>query len=262
MSEETEPQVMILGTYHMANPGLDLVKTSIRDTLGAERQAEIEAVVARLAEFAPTQICVEATVESASIGERYVAYRSGGIGLSANEIEQIGFRLAERLGHERLYPVDYQLDWDGQRLFTFAEAHGNDAWLTRANHLISTIGPMMEEWDRCYSVGEILAIHNSEAMIALSQSLYADAVEVTDGLEFPGVETTAAWFTRNLRIWANIRRCIDSDSDRVLVLYGAGHLKYLRDFVRETTGVLEVPASGFLPPAPAEALRNASVLRL
>lgn len=239
-------QVMILGTYHMANPGLDLVKTTIRDTLGPERQSEIAAVVARLAEFAPTKICIEATPGNTRVHERY---RDPNVEFTANEIEQIGFRLGHQLGHEQLYPVDFHLDWDGAGLFEFAQTHCIDGWLAKANRLIAEIGPMMEAWDHDYSVGEILAIHNSEPMIRLSHSLYLDAVEVTDGVAFPGVDTTVNWYARNLRIWANIRRVVTA-GDRVLVLYGAGHVKYLRDFVRESSDFEEVPASNFLPESP------------
>lgn len=43
--------VLVLGTYHFANPGLDVVKVEVADVLSATRQAEIQAVVDALARF-------------------------------------------------------------------------------------------------------------------------------------------------------------------------------------------------------------------
>jgi hypothetical protein len=48
---ETKAQVMVLGTYHMANPGLDLVKVKIRDSMSPERQREIQELVVMPAKF-------------------------------------------------------------------------------------------------------------------------------------------------------------------------------------------------------------------
>ena len=59
-AQTPEISVLILGTYHMSNPKLDLVKTDIRDTMGADRQKEIVDLVAKIAKFRPTRIVVEA----------------------------------------------------------------------------------------------------------------------------------------------------------------------------------------------------------
>jgi hypothetical protein len=47
--DDGNARVMILGTYHMHNPGRDVVKSEIRPTLSPERQREIEQVVRELA---------------------------------------------------------------------------------------------------------------------------------------------------------------------------------------------------------------------
>lgn len=58
-------EVLFLGTYHFANPGLDVVKAEVDDVLAPGRQAEIEAVVHGLAGFRPTRIAVEARPDAA-----------------------------------------------------------------------------------------------------------------------------------------------------------------------------------------------------
>ena len=54
-------QVMVLGTYHFANPGQDVVNAEADDMLAPGRQAELEALTRQLAAFHPTAIAVETT---------------------------------------------------------------------------------------------------------------------------------------------------------------------------------------------------------
>jgi hypothetical protein len=51
--------VLVLGTYHMDNPGPDLHNTKADDVLAPKRQAEIEELTAVLARFRFTKIAVE-----------------------------------------------------------------------------------------------------------------------------------------------------------------------------------------------------------
>ena len=52
-------EVLVLGTYHMANPGRDIVNMQVDDVLAPKRQAEIAEVMAVLQKFRPTKIAVE-----------------------------------------------------------------------------------------------------------------------------------------------------------------------------------------------------------
>lgn len=54
-----EVQVLLLGTYHFAGSNGDAVQTPAEDVLGPARQAQLEELSARLAEWAPDQISVE-----------------------------------------------------------------------------------------------------------------------------------------------------------------------------------------------------------
>ena len=53
-------EVMILGTYHMSNPGRDLHNMRADDVLAPKRQSELEAVASGLAlsgSWKPSQAC-------------------------------------------------------------------------------------------------------------------------------------------------------------------------------------------------------------
>jgi hypothetical protein len=47
----------------------------------------------------------------------------------------------------------------------------------------------------------------------------------------------AAWFQRNIRIYRNIVPLVESPNDRILVIYGAGHVGRLRQDVTNDSRV-------------------------
>src|SRR5262245_20984244 len=52
-------QVLVIGMYHMNNPGLDAVNVTSDDVLAPKRQQEIEQLVAKVEAFRPTKVAVE-----------------------------------------------------------------------------------------------------------------------------------------------------------------------------------------------------------
>jgi hypothetical protein len=99
-------EVLVLGVYHMANPGRDIHNMRSDDVLAPKRQAEIGQLVEVLKRFRPTRVAVERDAFDSRIAKDYADYVAGSHELSRNEVEQIGFRVARELGHKAVYPVD------------------------------------------------------------------------------------------------------------------------------------------------------------
>ena len=99
-------QVMILGTFHFD-------QTDDPDILAPGQQIELEAVLTGLASWAPERIAVEFPhVRQEELSSAYSSYfesEADAIESSKNEIQQLGFRLAKRLGHADLYGVDVRM---------------------------------------------------------------------------------------------------------------------------------------------------------
>jgi hypothetical protein len=104
-------EVLVLGTYHMANPGHDIFNMQADDVLAPKRQAEMAQLMEVLKRFRPTKIAVESDAGSDRIPKRYADYIAGKYQLTANEIDQVGLRLAKELGHKTLYAVDADGDF-------------------------------------------------------------------------------------------------------------------------------------------------------
>lgn len=245
-------QVMVLGTYHFANPGRDAVRSRLRDTMSSTRQEEIAELVKRLSAFRPTKIAVESQPQNAAkLNGNLAAYRAKTYDLGANEIEQVGFRLAAQSQIDTLLLIDNQLDLDFSRLMGFMQAKEPDR-AQKFGMQIQQIGAKFEDWDSRFSVGALLAIHNNPTFIKQSHQFYVSLCDTTDGTDYPGADILGDWYKRNARIYGNLRKGI-AKGDRVLVIYGSGHAKILRELIQDSGDLELVEASKYLPACPVRA---------
>jgi len=240
------PQVLILGTYHFDNPGLDIAKVSVVDVLLPSRQAEIARVVDALARFRPTRIAVEQQPASASrLDSVYQAYRAGRHELTRSETQQLGFRLGAMFGHAHLYPVDHREDFPFEAMMAYAEAH-DTAFVSFVRQELARIGEEAEREQRENTVGEILRNKNDPKELARDHGTYMRFAGVGAGDSFVGAELVAKWYERNIKIFANLQQ-IAKPGDRVLVIFGAGHVPTLRQLVDAHPGMTLVDAREYLP---------------
>lgn len=238
-------QVMILGTYHMDNPGQDYANPTADDVLAPHRQAEIAALARALAEFRPTRIAIEAEPSRDSVwNARYQAYRRGQHQLTRDEREQIGLRLAGMLRHERVYPVDYKLDMDIGGVMRFAAQNGQGDLAQRMGSTIQSIVAESNARMATTTVGAMLAEANSARADSL-HGWYLVMATVGRDTAYAGADQVANWYTRNLRIFANIAR-VAQPGERVLVIMGSGHGTLLRQFVDESPDLELVSAGPYL----------------
>ena len=251
MAQAAPPQraeILVLGTYHMANPGRDVFNMAADDVLAPKRQAEIAELLEVLKRFKPTKIAIESTVYEDRRPKQYAEYLAGKYTLTANEIEQVGFRLAKELGMKAIYPVDIDGDFPWQRVINFAKAKGQSTLL---DQLMSEIGVMVKEQDaylKSHSVLETLLYMNDDEKVAQDVGFYFREARLGEPGDYAGPDLLASWYQRNIRIFNNIARIVESPNERVLVIYGAGHLGWLRQDVENDPGLRLRKLSEFAGP--------------
>lgn len=234
MWPEPPVKLLILGTFHFSDAGLDSYRPKYDvDILTRERQVEVEDVIERLARFRPTKVAVEAMPAAQQrLDSLYRAYVEGRYTLPSNEIYQLGFRLARRLGHTRVYAVDakrrfYEPWVDPDE---YAAAHGQGAMLDSS---LWALYQRHHEYDDAlkmrHSLREHLLYLNTPEQVRRSHGQYVIGnFEVGTPDEYPGVDAKTAWYSRNLRIFANVQRIADMRGDRIVLIIGAGHLSIIR----------------------------------
>jgi hypothetical protein len=241
-------QVLLLGVYHFANPGLDVVKVEVADVLSPTRQDEILSVVAALACFRPSKVAVEALPSSATrLDSLYEAYRLGQHELSPNETEQLGFRLAAMHEHSRVYPVDYRTDFPFGALLEYAEVHDPD-FLIFLEEDRKRMTAEDNRQQRENTVAEILNQSNDPEELALSHGIYMRFARVGAGDTYVGADLLSKWYERNIHIFTNIQRLARS-GDRILVVMGSGHAPILRELITSDPDMVLVDPLHYLPPA-------------
>ncbi len=243
------PQILVLASYHFDNPGLDVVKTEVADVLTPAKQAEIKQVVEALARFRPTKVAVEARADRAArLDSLYAAYRSGRHTPSRSEVQQLGFRLAERLGHPRLYAVDHAGEFPFPAVMQYAQEHDPD-FVRRVQRVTAEIASESNRRQRQNSIGEILRLENDPAGIKRGHALYMEFARVGAGDTYVGADLLAKWYDRNIRIFSDLQR-IAQPGDRVLVIFGAGHAAILRELIANDSRLELVEARRYLPGGP------------
>jgi hypothetical protein len=221
-------EVLVLGVYHMANPGRDIFNMQADDVLAPKRQAEIAEVIAVLKRFNPTKIAVEADMSSKRVPEDYAAYVAGKRELTRNETEQLGFRLARELGHKAVYPVDVEGEFPFQRVVNYAKANGRSDELDALMKEVGGIVKAQDEYLASHTVLETLLYMNSDERVAEGLGFYFRQAQLGEPWDWAGADLVSDWFRRNMRIYSNVAQLVDSPNERVLVIYGAGHLGWLQ----------------------------------
>ena len=233
-------KVMILGTYHMANPGADAANIQADDVMTEKRQDELQALAEQLAVFNPTKVAIESPYGDTS---RTFMYRAVNQGLSLdslgpNETYQIGFRLANMLGHETVYPIDHRMNINPPSIGALFSEHPDrmDYFENRIAGVQDSLNYWTENVLMKGSIGNFLAVMNSNRLIELNHSLYLEFVKELWSEDYlSGAEMLSLWYERNLRIFQNLIRITDfeGEDERILIIMGQGHAKLLRDFVQD-----------------------------
>lgn len=237
-------QVMIVGTWHFDNPGLDMHNVEAVDVMTPERQAEIAAATDALARFRPTVVAVEWPDEV--VDERYPKYRAGTLDPSANEVVQLGFRLAHGQDLARVHGIDMPGDFPFEPIMAWAKANGREAQMAQAQAAVAAMVKEMGELQGRHTIGEVLYLTNGPDHVEAGQAFYMDLLRYGSGDDQPGAELNAAWARRNFLICARLLQAL-KPGDRAVVLYGAGHAHALRRCVIEASGVDLVEATDYLP---------------
>jgi hypothetical protein len=246
-AQAAEPvKVMIVGLFHMSNPGRDLHNVQVDDVLAPQRQAEIAAVTSGLARFRPTPVAVEWPADL--VNERYGKYLSGALAPSRNEVVQLGFRLAKSANLKDVRGVDVDGDFPFDAVVAYAKAHGQEQIVTQAGAAVETEVQTIQAKLASAGVSGALRYLNDPRRVAQSNGFYRTTLRIGGGATQPGADLLTAWYRRNFLICANLIQ-MSKPGDRVVVFYGAGHAFLLRQCIQETPGFELVEPNDYLPPA-------------
>lgn len=265
---DEQVEVMLCGSVHLDNPGLDAVNVDADDPIDPERQRQLETLVDRFAGWAPDLVAVERPYHCRdAVGAIYESYRSGERRFDAeeeidppqpyrddrtsecrSEVVQIGFRLADRLDHDRIAPIDHPMDLSNDDVEALEE-QGFDPAVKVPGVLPDLQGEeaAMTERLRDSTLLEYFRWMNREDRQRMNHtSMFGRFIRLGVDDNYGGPRALARWYDRNLRMVHHLWRSLESTDERAFVLVGNGHVRILRHLLEETPQFCPRPVAPLL----------------
>lgn len=252
--------VLLLGTYHMDNPGLDEANVDADDVLADDRQAELRDLVDALARWDADHVAVERPYDRGEdVNRIYEQYCSGDYSYDAehefdsphkmrndpttecrSEVVQVGFRLADRLDHARVHPIDCPAMMGNEDAEALEERDFEPVEKVDVPRL--DVEAMAEAGRNRLAESTIPAYHrwlNRESNLRDNHyGMFGQYIRHGEGDNFAGPKMLGTWYERNLKMVHNVWRTLDDEQgenpERVLLVVGSGHVRILRNLLDET----------------------------
>lgn len=243
-----KPQVMLLGTYHLHESerwGIDIISD--------ERQNELLDIAKNIAMFMPNKIAIEKLPrDEKSINARYHTFLTDGfIDVSkfhhsgtlyknkgdVNEIVMLAFRIGKLCGISNLIGINYvNIGFIFKTIaLYYAKRKAPDIYRSICDKEKEYFANCKEVFQG--ALPDTFTHFNRQTSIKRQHSVqFLELNQIGAFGNFIGSRFVKSWYARNLRIFANIQS-ICKENDRVLVLYGFGHLATLESLVSDYSGL-------------------------
>jgi len=239
-------EVLLLATYHFGN-STDKMKVT-DNILREEKQKELKVLLDKIEKFKPEKIYVESEPNQQDFWDSiYKSYQENREINLNSEMYQIGIRLASRL---ELKSGVTCVDWHIKQSNTYSEKQYDilfDSMVKYDDSIVANVSSeqkmseyekqAMKEIKELYEktpdmkIIDAYRIYNSEEH--LKRVFYGS---ITSYLEIDEFNMNVFWsqndMIRNVNIYQNIIKDILANKPKkVLILYGAGHIKALRNYL-------------------------------
>jgi len=235
-------KVYLLGTFHFAQTD------STYDVLDEKHQKSIEDLSEIIARQKPDKIFVERQPEfefQNKIDSLYKIYIKMSRPLKAkNEIFQVGFRTAKKLGHKKVFQCDHpgQYGRFNRAAIEYAEKN-NQADVLEAKKIGTVLryDETINEDSLMNSSTLLQYIQwiNSSKVMNTSHAFYitnypqigsTDYYNYDDDYTLIGAELTADWYRRNIMIYTKIINQVDYEKDKaIFLLMGGDHIPIIKN---------------------------------
>lgn len=236
------PKVLLVGTFHFAYFDEDIHKTDKDkrvDILSEKKQKEIKELVEYISLFKPTKIFVEDFNRDNILMKNYRNYKKGNYELTADEIDQLAYRLMDNFKLDTLYGVDEKTVFS--TLYSNPETKNYALDLSKGfdlqkDFLDSDIG---QRYMKSYELDDNLKLENSmldyfkilNSPISQKRGFYSMFAGTFGYENRNGADiVTLSLISRNIRILNHIESNVNSADDRILILFGSSHTDFFKVF--------------------------------
>lgn len=233
-AQTKKKQILLIGTFHFANPGFDIMKMNTFNVLSDKSQQELEIITNKIKKFGPDKIFVEWGYDKQDkLDKLYSSNTDSLLHVKADERVQLALRTAKKLGHKKLFAIDYNKAYFPYDSLTKGMKEANQLDLIKKNEeQMAAIQKAVNQKISKYTLTELLVDFNTKAFINSDLQWYFEVANKT-GIKdnFVGAYLVSEWYRRNLYMYSLIQKLTESKDDKIMVLLGASHAAIMRDFI-------------------------------
>lgn len=240
-------EILLLGTFHFLESDMDFYTEA--------SQLQLKSLAENIAKFNPDAIAVELAVHEQKAAnesyqqlslrdfEDYEMMKTNTLGTVTiyggqypitynNEAIQIGYRVAKMLNKEQVYAIDDDAPLNND----FKPSNKFMNILKEMQYLAASSNSSIKQLLQCY---------NSDEWSAKNHLLYIENNRINYNNNYIGSEFASEWYRRNLKIFSNLQK-LSEEHSKIFVLYGAGHLKLLKDLILASDDMILADTMSYL----------------
>lgn len=223
-------KIALLGTLHFTPSKQDTYKNEAVDLSSQKRQKEIEEVVGKITKFNPDQICVEIPVSAQRrTDSTYNLFLKDNYKLEQDEIDQLGFKSAQKLNLKGVTCINYKGKFDTDPVTKFAQEHNQTQILSGMDECAKGFMSEINQKQNALSIKDFSIFINSPAALNKNLSFYTKyLIKIGEDQNYVGTDVVTDWYNTNLHIYTNILRSIRPTDKTILVIFGQGHIPILK----------------------------------
>ncbi|TDP01703.1 DUF5694 domain-containing protein [Flavobacterium sp. 245] len=228
-AQTKKKQILLFGSFHFENPGLDVAKVNTFNVMTDKSQEELENITDKVKKFGPDKIFVEWNYKKqAKLDQFYAKNTDSLLTNDSDEIVQLALRSAKKLNHKKLYAIDYNgTDFPYDSLVKEMKTANQFDLIKKNEEIMKHHETDFNTKIAKYSLTQLLLDVNKQDINWYLGT--ANKAGKTDN--FVGAYLVSEWYRRNLYTYSLIQKLTESKDDKIMVLLGAGHTAMLREFI-------------------------------
>ena len=215
--------ILLFGIFHFNEEKIDFTLDEI--------QSQLDDLSFDISKFSPTAIAVE--LDQEKYGDRISLLDGTWKNELLLEAFSLGGRIAINSGLQILHPIDkvYPLNAD------MVNPENMQLIFPRLKYL--------KKLDEINDIKEKCKFINSRQYVSHDANMYLDINSQNLNGDYSESKCISEWYFRNLCIFGNLQR-LAKEHDRIVVLYGAGHVPILRDLINMSDSMNLVDINNYI----------------
>ena len=238
-AQQRKTKILLIGTFHFNNPGLDVHNEPDFDALNLSVQKELELISKKIAVFKPTKFFVEyETYKQQKLDSLYNLYLENKYFdfikknyptkkyYSQGEIFQLAFRAGKASNLKTLNGIDCignHFPYDSMK---------NEMKKANQDDLLKSMETFPVNSTSKSLITRLINLNTSKSRKENSSWYIKYANRAGETNNFVGAYLASEWYKRNLYMYSLVQKLTTPLDEKVVLLLGWGHISIIEEFIK------------------------------